>query len=549
MAVDPPAPPLSGLGVGNGAVAGPVARMADRPGEPALPAHPAADPGREGERAAHALQTVAAELNRRADVARDRLGRPEAADVLEAQAMMAQDPELAGRIDALTRAGLGAERAIFDAFGEYRALLAQAGGYMAERVGDLDDLAARAIAVVSGVPMPGVPDRPEPFVLVAKDLAPADTALLDLEKVLALVTEEGGPTSHTAILARARGVPAIVGVAGAMDLADGTHVLVDAAAGTVTPSPTDDALAALAERAALKAKALASTGPCHTADGVPISLLANIGGPAEVAAAQAAGAEGVGLFRTEFLYLGSSTPPSLETQVEAYRAVLDGFPGKRVVARTLDAGADKPLPFLPLGREPNPALGVRGLRAFRGRYQELLDTQLKALAMAAEQSRAQLWVMAPMVADAADAKWFADRARAHGLDTAKVGVMIEVPAAALGAHSVLQHVDFASIGTNDLAQYTLAADRLLGSLGALQDPWHPAVLKLIELTGLAGRATGKPVGVCGEAAADPKLAPVLVGLGVTSLSMAPSAIPEVRAALAECTMADCESMAAQALAR
>lgn len=549
MDVDPPVPPLVGLGVGNGAVAGPVARMADRPGEPALPAHPAADPGAEADRAADALKAVAAELARRADVARGRLGRPEAADVLEAQAMMAEDPGLAERIDALTRAGLTAERAIFDAFGEYRALLAEAGGYMAERVGDLDDLAARAIAVASGVPMPGVPDRPEPFVLVAKDLAPADTALLDLEKVLALVTEEGGPTSHTAILARARGVPAVVGVAGALTLADDVPVLVDAAAGTVTPYPSGDALEALAERAARKAKAMAYTGPCQTADGVPIGLLANIGGPAEVKAAQAAGAEGVGLFRTEFLYLGSATPPSLETQVEAYRAVLKGFPGKRVVARTLDAGADKPLPFLPLGDEPNPALGVRGLRAFRGEYRELLDTQLRALAIAAEQSEAELWVMAPMVADAADAKWFADRARAHGLDTAKVGVMIEVPAAALGADAVLQEVDFASIGTNDLAQYTLAADRLLGSLGALQDPWHPAVLKLIELTGLAGKATGKPVGVCGEAAADPKLAPVLVGLGVTSLSMAPSAIPEVRAALIEYTLADCRAMAAEAIGR
>ena len=549
MAVEPPAPPLSGLGVGTGAAAGPVARMGDRPGEPAASARPVAEPAAEAERAVHALESVAAGLNRRADVARDRHGRPEAADVLEAQAMMAQDPGLAERIDALTRAGHTAERAIFDAFGEYRALLAEAGGYLGERVGDLDDLAARAIAIATGVPMPGVPDRPEPFVLVAKDLAPADTALLDLEKVLALVTEEGGPTSHTAILARARGVPAIVGVRGALNLADGTQVLVDAAAGTVTADPSDDALAALVERAARKAKALAITGPCHTADGIPVGLLANVGGPGDVAAAQAAGAEGVGLFRTEFLYLGSSTPPSLETQVEAYRAVLDGFPGMRVVARTLDAGADKPLPFLPLGDEPNPALGVRGLRAFRGEYQELLDTQLKALALAAEQSQAQLWVMAPMVADAADAKWFAERARAHGLDTAKVGVMIEVPAAALGAQAVLQHVDFASIGTNDLAQYTLAADRLLGALGALQDPWHPAVLKLIELTGLAGKATGKPVGVCGEAAADPKLAPVLVGLGVTSLSMAPSAIPEVRAALAEYTMADCRSMASEALAR
>jgi phosphotransferase system enzyme I (PtsI) len=538
---------LRGLGVGGRAVAGPVARMADRPAEPERGARPDGPPEQEAGRAADALEEVAAELGRRAEVARDQLGQPEAADVLEAQALMAQDPGLAERIDTLTGAGLTAERAIFEAFGEFRAALAAVGGYLGERVGDLDDIAARAIAVASGVPMPGVPDRAEPFVLVARDLAPADTALLDLDKVLALVTEEGGPTSHTAILARARGIPAVVGVAGARTLGDGIPVLVDAAAGTVTPNPTEDALKELAERAQRAAQSRAVTGPCRTADGVPIALLANIGGPSDVEAAVKAGAEGVGLFRTEFLYLGSATPPTFETQVEAYRAVLDGFPGKRVVARTLDAGADKPLPFLPLGHEPNPALGVRGLRAFRGEHRDLLDTQLRALAAAAEQSEAQLWVMAPMVADANDAKWFAEQARAHGLT--QVGVMIEVPAAALGAKAVLDAVDFASLGTNDLAQYTLAADRMLGALGQLQDPWHPAVLKLIELTGIAGKTTGKPVGVCGEAAADPKLAPVLVGLGVTSLSMAPAAIPEVRAALAEHTLARCQELAAEALRR
>jgi phosphotransferase system enzyme I (PtsI) len=261
----------------------------------------------------------------------------------------------------------------------------------------------------------------------------------------------------------------------------------------------------------------------------------------------AAGAEGVGLFRTEFLYLGSDTPPSYETQVEAYRAVLDGFPGQRVVVRTLDAGADKPLPFLPLGEEPNPALGVRGLRAFRGEHRGLLETQLRALAAAGAAGAAELWVMAPMVADAADTAWFVALAREFGLAT--VGVMVEVPSAALCADAVLAAADFASVGTNDLTQYTLAADRMLGRLGPLQDPWHPAVLRLIEFTGTAGAALGKPVGVCGEAAADPELAVVLAGLGVTSLSMAPSAIAEVRAALAEHTLADCRRLAAKALGR
>jgi len=537
--------PLRGLGVGSAAATGPVARMAARPAEPSAAARPHGDSAHEWARAEAALREVARELARRAAVARDELGRADAAEILEAQVLMAEDPSLLDGVGERTAAGLTAERAIFETFARYRDLLAGAGGYLADRVGDLDDLAARAIAVASGVPMPGVPELAEPFVLVALDLAPADTALLDLTRVLALVTQEGGPTSHTAILARARGIPAVVGVSGALDLADGTPVLVDGASGTVTPHPSPELIAAAHERGRAQARAAQVTGPGRTADGVAISLLANVGGPGDVADAVAAGAEGVGLFRTEFLYLGSATPPSLETQVQAYRAVLNGFPGCRVVARTLDAGADKPLPFLPLGAEPNPALGVRGLRAFRGEHQALLDTQLAALAKAAQDCAAELWVMAPMIADEHDAAWFAQRAREHGLQT--VGAMIEVPSAALRAEPLLSAVDFVSLGTNDLTQYALAADRMLGSLGTLQDPWHPAVLRLIELTGRAGAACGKSVGVCGEAAADPRLAPVLVGLGVTSLSMAPSAIAQVRAALAAHTMEQCRELARAAL--
>jgi phosphoenolpyruvate-protein phosphotransferase (PTS system enzyme I) len=533
---------LTGIGVGTAAVSGPVARMGDPLPEPSATARPSGSAAEENERALAALRSVAAELNRRAELAGG-----EAADVLEAQAMMAADPTLADGIEAGTTAGLTAERAIFETFGEYRLLLAGAGDYLAGRVADLDDVAARAIAVAGNVPMPGVPEGDEPFILVARDLAPADTALLDLAKVLAVVTAEGGPTSHTAILARSRAIPAVVGVRGALDLADGSLVAVDAAAGTVITEPSEELLAEFAERTAARGNVVRERGPGRTADGVEIHLLANVGGAQDVAAAVAAGAQGVGLFRTEFLYLGAQEPPTLEVQAAAYSAVLDGFPGQRVVVRTLDAGADKPLAFLPLGEEPNPALGVRGLRAFRGAHQGLLDTQLQALAEAAEGSSAELWVMAPMIADAADTAWFVERARAHGLR--KVGVMIEVPSAALLADSVLEVADFASIGTNDLTQYAMAADRMVGALGFLQDPGHPAVLKLIELTGAAGAALGKSVGVCGEAAADPRLALVLVGLGVTSLSMAPAAIGEVRAALAVHTLADCQSLARAALAR
>ncbi len=282
-------------------------------------------------------------------------------------------------------------------------------------------------------------------------------------------------------------------------------------------NPTEERRAALEAAAAERKAALAAaTGPGATADGHKVPLLANIGGPADVAAAIEAGAEGVGLFRTEFLFLDDSkNAPSEEKQVEAYRQVLEAFPEGRVVVRVLDAGADKPLDFLTPGDEPNPALGVRGLRTLLD-HPEVLRTQLTALAKAAEGLPVHLEVMAPMVADRADAKAFADACREAGL-RAKYGAMVEIPSAALRARSVLREVEFLSLGTNDLAQYTFAADRQVGAVSRLQDPWQPALLDLVALSAEAARAEGKSCGVCGEAASDPLLACVLTGLGVTSL--------------------------------
>ncbi|MDQ1646541.1 MAG: phosphoenolpyruvate-protein phosphotransferase system enzyme [Cryptosporangiaceae bacterium] len=525
---------LTGIGVGYGTAAGPVARMGDP-----LP-EPAADPSRispedELASARSAMSGVAAELRRRAALAEG-----PAREVLEAQALMAEDPGLAPGIESRIGAGATAARAVYEAFGEYRTMLAAAGEYLAARVADLDDVRQRVVAGCLGVPVPGVPDPGVPFVLVARDLAPADTALLDLSRVLALVTAEGGPTSHTAILARSRGLPAIVGCPGALTLPDGSVVVVDAGRSVVVADPSAELVAA----ATTTATAETATGPGRTADSRPVALLANLGSAADAPAAVAAGAEGVGLFRTEFLFLDSAEAPTAAAQQDAYRAVLDAFGGQKVVIRVLDAGADKPLAFVDLGVEPNPALGVRGLRALRA-HPELLDTQLTAIAAAAKDSSADVWVMAPMVADAEEAAWFAARVREYGLATP--GVMIEIPAAALTAGSLLQQVAFASIGTNDLAQYTMAADRLAGALGTLQDPWHPALLRLIELVGAAGSLTSKPIGVCGESAADPLLACVLVGLGATSLSMSASALPAVRAELARHTYAECVAFAQAAV--
>jgi len=537
---------LRGVGVSAGVVIGPVAVMAGAIPEPSMEGPTASTTEAEVAAAATALEAVATDLE-----ARGAAAGGDARDVLEAQALMVRDPGLAERVAQLAGEGRGAARAVWESFGEYRELLAGAGEYMAARVADLDDLRGRVVARLLGVPVPGVPDPGHPFVLVARDLAPADTATLDPATVLAFVTEEGGPTSHTAILAKSLGVPAVVGCAGATGLGDGTTVIVDGAAGLVVPNPSKEEVAEAERRAAARTAtrgaALAARGPGATADGHRVGLLANIGGPAEVAAAVAAGAEGVGLFRTEFLFLDRQTPPTVAEQQAAYQEVVAGFPGGKVVVRTLDAGADKPLAFLSPRDEPNPALGQRGLRAVR-RIPEVLADQLEAVGRAAAAgagSGTEVWVMAPMVATAAEAGWFCAQARRQPI--ARAGVMVEIPAAALTAPALLGTADFASIGTNDLAQYAFAADRLVGELAGFQDPWQPALLRLVAMVGEAGLRAEKPVGVCGEAAADPLLALVLVGLGVTSLSMAPAALADVRLLLGRHTLEACRGLAQLAL--
>ncbi|MEV8319643.1 phosphoenolpyruvate--protein phosphotransferase [Streptomyces sp. NPDC059900] len=534
---------LRGVGVSHGVAIGEVRHMGTAVLEPPAKQIPAEEAEREQGRARQAVEAVAADLN-----ARGNLAGGEAQAVLEAQAMIAQDPELMADVDRRITVGSSAERAVYDAFSHYRELLAGAGEYMAGRVADLDDVRNRIVARLLGVPMPGVPDSDEPYILIARDLAPADTALLDPTLVLGFVTEEGGPTSHSAILARALGVPAIVALPGAGELAEGTVVAVDGSTGEIFVEPSAEKRGQLEAAAAERKAALAaSTGPGATSDGHKVPLLANVGGPADVPAAVEAGAEGVGLFRTEFLFLDDSTKaPSEEKQVEAYRAVLEAFPEGRVVVRVLDAGADKPLDFLTPADEPNPALGVRGLRSLLD-HPDVLRTQLTALAKASEGLPVYLEVMAPMVADRIDAKAFADACREAGLQ-AKFGAMVEIPSAALRARSILQEVEFLSLGTNDLAQYAFAADRQVGAVSRLQDPWQPALLDLVALSAEAAAAEGKSCGVCGEAASDPLLACVLTGLGVTSLSMGAASIPYVRATLGKYTLAQCERAAAAARA-
>ncbi|WP_410619453.1 phosphoenolpyruvate--protein phosphotransferase [Amycolatopsis sp. cmx-8-4] len=526
--------PLSGVAVSPGRASGPVVRVAEPLGEPAATPAPA-DPAAEAARIVPAAEAVAARLEKQAETASG-----EAATILITTAAMAADPALASQAEQLVKTqGLPATRAVYQSAEGFAEALAAAGGYMAERVRDVRDVRDRLIAELLGIAPPGVPELATPSVLVARDLAPADTAGLDPAKVLALVTEEGGPTSHTAILARALGIPAVVAVRGLLAL-DAQALAVDGDTGAVEVA--DPAAPVVTATVAQLAD---WNGTGATSDGHRVKVYGNVGSPADAQAAADAGAEGVGLFRTEFCYLDAPAEPSVADQRAAYTAVLSPFRGKPVIVRTLDAGADKPLAFLSPEAEPNPALGVRGLRVAFDRP-EILDRQLEAIAGAAADSGAEVSVMAPMVATVEEAAWFADRVRAAGI--ARAGVMIEIPAAALSAREILEVVDFVSVGTNDLAQYTFAADRQLGAVAKLNDPWQPALLRLLKLIGDAAKATGKPAGVCGEAAADPRLALVLAGLGLTSLSMNAPAVRTVGAGLASVTLAECEALAEAALA-
>lgn len=538
---------IKGVGIGRGVAVGPVIRMAAALPEPSdAPRADSVSAESEIERVTKSLALVNADLNRRAEeAANGDEGAKQAAPILQAIAMFASDSALAQSINTLIEQGKTAERAVLEGFGAVEEMFKAIGGYQGERAADLHDVGQRVIADLMGVPAPGVPVSDTPFVLVAEDLSPADTAGLDLDKTLAIVTSQGGPTSHTAILARARGIVAVVSAAGADDLKNGETVIVNAAESTITTEPSDEQVAAAEAAKAKAAKAKELRGkPGATKDGYHIPLLANVGKPSDGKTALEYGAEGVGLFRSEFLFIGNAEPPSVEEQTKAYAELLAQFPGKKVVIRMLDAGADKPLPFLTPEDEPNPALGLRGLRTLRT-HMNVLEGQLKALAAADAQTDADLWVMAPMVADAHEAAYFVKLGKSFGLK--KVGVMAEVPSIALMADQVAKVADFVSIGTNDLTQYTLAADRTLGSVANYQTAWHPAVLRAIKLIADAGNANGMPVGVCGEAAADPDLAVVLTGIGVNSLSMTPVALDDVRAELAGVTLEEAQEKAAKAL--
>ena len=549
---------LAGLPGAPGLALGQARRL--RSAEPQVPAREADDPAREWAALEDALARVRADVEAtRASVAA-RAG-PASAAIFDAHLLILADPVLLEP----------ARRAVFEQRGnaaqawssaaeavaaEYRALDDE---YLRARAEDVEALRRAVVARLVGAGG-ATASLTEPGVLVAPELTPAETAALDPTVVRGIATAYGGPTSHSAILARSLGLPAVVGVGEELlAVAEGTALLVDGDAGTIDlePSPelVADAEARMRSRAAAAAEARAVAGvPATTRDGVRIEVAANAGSPAEVDAALANGADGIGLLRTEFLFLGRESLPTEDEQADAYGTIAARLDGRPLILRTLDVGADKPLPSLPRPLEPNPFLGVRGIRLGLA-DPNLLETQLRAvLRVAAEHP---LKVMFPMVATVAEARealahLAAARSRLEEAGVApgepEVGIMVEVPSAALVADALAPEVGFFSLGTNDLAQYTLAADRGNERVAALADPLHPAVLRLIALTTEAARRHGRWAGVCGEIASEPLAAPVLIGLGVTELSASPAAVPLVKEAVRAVDAAEAAAIAQQALA-
>ena len=469
-----------------------------------------------------------------------------ASEVLGATANLARDRGWLRSAQKMIAAGKPATTATTEAIAQFVAQFEKLGGLMAERTTDLKDIRDRVVSEILGLPEPGVPQPTSPIVLLAPDLAPADTAGLDPSLVIALVTQFGGPTSHTAIIARQLGIPCIVAVGDLEQVEDGTPIVVDGIAGTVRWGvPELEAQKLVLEENARRAEIALWRGPAHLKSGQHVYLIANVQDGAGARKSAQSDAEGIGLFRTELCFLSAQTEPNVEQQAAIYQEVMDAFPGKKVVIRTLDAGSDKPVPFANHEEEENPALGVRGIR-MQFASPGMLDRQLDGIALAKEQAQQgeNIWVMAPMIATIDEARRFAAAARERDL---RVGIMVEVPSVALMAEKFIKEVDFLSIGTNDLTQYTMAADRLSPGLAYLTDPWQPAVLELIAKTAWAGIDAGKPVGVCGEAAADPILACVLTGMGITSLSMASAAIPAVGVQLSKVTLVQCREAAQKVL--
>jgi phosphoenolpyruvate-protein phosphotransferase (PTS system enzyme I) len=548
---------LDGRGTAPGVAVGP-AFLVVAPKVPAIVDERDGSPDDEKDRLNDALARAATQLTEIADRVSVEVGADEG-EIFGAHASFANDPELRAQAESAIDEGASAERAVIDSFDEFRSLLtASESEYLSARAEDLTDVRDRVVAILQGV-AGDAPAPTEPSVIIAETLTPSQTAQIPRRMILAIATQTGSPTSHAAILARALGVPAVVAVPGLVDsVTAGAVVAVDGGEGLVWVDPTDeerDRFEGLAREAAARRHALEEIRdvPGATADGKHIELAANIGSIEDLALAVEAGAEGSGLVRTEFLFIDRDRAPTVEEQVAFYQQVAAAFVGHRVVFRTLDVGADKPLAFVEREPEENPALGVRGIRLSLQR-QELFRDQLRALLrVAAMDDVGRVAIMFPLVSLPSELKQAREIvnevAEAEGttLDGVEIGAMVEVPIAALAANRLAAHADFLSVGTNDLVQYLFAADRLVGGIAHLTDPCEPEVLRLLGSVADAGHRNGAWVGVCGEAANDPAFAAALVGLGIDELSMTGPAIPEIKDTLRRLTTDQCRAAVSRAM--
>jgi multiphosphoryl transfer protein len=550
---------LTGLPASPGVAVGPARHV--HPPDIEVPPGPAGEPKEEWAALEAAIDATRVEISAIRATVSARADEQSAA-IFDAHLLFLEDEELLAPVrSAILDGGRGAGEAWKEAVDRvaetWRAL---DDPYLRERAGDVESVGAQVLAHLLG----GASFRPSlagEGVLIAADLTPADTAGLDPTIVVGIATALGGPTSHSAILARSLGIPAVVGLGRAvLEIAEGVTVIVDGEGGTVSSDPEPAQIAEAERRAeSFKAREAAAraeaTRPAVTRDGTSIEVLANVGQPADVEAALDAGAEGVGLLRTEFLFIGRDSMPSEQEQEAAYRGIAEPLGGRPLIVRTLDVGGDKPLPYLPVPAEANPFLGLRGLRLGLARP-DVLRTQLRAILRVAADHPVK--VMFPMVTSLAElraAKALAEEAR-HQVEGAggrvpsylETGIMVEVPAAALAAEAFAADVDFFSIGTNDLTQYTLAAERGNERVAGFADALHPAVLRLIRMTAQGAGSHGRMVGVCGEIAGDPVAVPILVGLGVRELSAAPPAVPRVKRAVRETDLGSARILADRALA-
>ncbi|WP_236024864.1 phosphoenolpyruvate--protein phosphotransferase [Arenibaculum pallidiluteum] len=558
----PARPPASGPGAGPPFAPGVEVTLSGTPAVPGLASGIAVrwlrDPVPIAERGAGAAEERA-RLHAALEVLRARLASAAAdgASILAAHRVLLEDPELLDAADAAIRDGASAEWAWRGAVERQAAMVASlADPRLAERAADLRDLERQVLDVLAGRdPEATFAALPQDAVLVAYEILPSELIAVPSGRLAGLCMAQGGPTSHAAIIAASLGVPTIVALgAPALRIPDGAPLLLDGSRGRVRVFPPQEAVDASRRDAAARAdrrsrNLAAAHEPCRTAAGTPVSVLANLGKVGDAGPAVALGAEGCGLLRTEFLFLDRAEAPDEDEQLAQYQAIADALGGRPLVVRTLDAGGDKPLPYLPLAREENPALGLRGVRISL-REPSLLRTQLRAVLRVRPAGICR--IMVPMIASpcelAAVRAILDEERRAVGrAEPIALGAMVEVPTAAVMSDRIAAVADFLSIGTNDLSQYVLAMDRGNPAVAPQLDALHPGVLRLIRQTVEGASAHGRVVAVCGGAASDPMAAPLLIGLGVTRLSAAPTAIPDLKALVRTLDDARCREVASTAL--